>query len=231
MKRRLPTHCSISLCSYTWTQWHTPHVEFPSSFFPSSSCQRRTSHAAWRKLTHCNTRVHVHCAAAELKTSVAQRQSRQGDFVLVCRCASQFSDALGVAWALVRAHWSGPGYGHTTYLVDRFFSPPGDWQPQLPFQPFPFFAWSVLSLWLLKASRPDRHDRLGVSLSVSSGARVFVAEGDPFCAWQACLEGVQASCLRSTSLVLQQATSSSTLWLQFVARIVSSDGVIRAGRT
>ena len=35
---------------------------------------------------------------------------------------------------------------------------------------------------------------------------------------QACLEGVQASRLRSTSLFLQQATSSSTLWLSIVRK-------------
>ena len=40
-------------------------------------------------------------------------------------------------------------------------------------------------------------------LSVGTGARVFVAECDPFCALQACMEGIQVvvietSCLRST---------------------------------
>ena len=36
----------------------------------------------------------------------------------------------------------------------------------------------------MKASCPDRHGRLGVSLSVGSGAR---AKSEPFCTLQACM--------------------------------------------
>ena len=43
--------------------------------------------------------------------------------------------------------------------------------------------------------------------------RVFVAECDPFCAKQACLEGVQASCLSSLSSQL----SSQTRWQCFLS--------------
>ena len=39
-----------------------------------------------------------------------------------------------------------------------------------------------------------------------SGARVFIAVCDPFCALQACFEGVQASCLKSTSWFFQRVT-------------------------
>ena len=50
-----------------------------------------------------------------------------------------------------------------------------------------------------------------LSLLVGSGASVFVAGCDPFCALQACME-VGSLYLRSTSLFGQQVTSTSSLW-------------------
>ena len=48
-------------------------------------------------------------------------------------------------------------------------------------------------------------------LSVGSGAPVFIAEYDPFCALQAYIEGMQALCPISTSLFLQRVTLTSNL--------------------
>ena len=59
------------------------------------------------------------------------------------------------------------------------------------------------------AELSDIDQKVALPLSVGSGARVFVAEGDPFCALQTCTEGVQASRLVSTCLFLQQVTTSA----------------------
>ena len=46
-------------------------------------------------------------------------------------------------------------------------------------------------------------------LSIGSGAPVFIAEYDPFCALLAYMEVIQASCPISTSLFLLRASSTS----------------------
>ena len=56
--------------------------------------------------------------------------------------------------------------------------------------------------------------RFALSLSVDSGARVFVTECDPFCAPQACFEGVQIVAVETvvhvTSLFPQRECSTSS---------------------